>query len=98
MQDQDQEQTIHLTEYYHLLLKHKWLILAALIIISTLTAVYTFRMVPVYQATCTMVIEREKSSSPLTGQRLDYEGWYDQSLTFGTHLQLINSSSEKCFL
>ncbi|MCP4625626.1 MAG: polysaccharide biosynthesis tyrosine autokinase [bacterium] len=91
MDDLEQERTIHLTEYYHVLLKHKWLILAALIIIGTLTAVYTFRMVPVYRATCTMIIERDKSSSPLTGQRLDYEGWYDQSLRFGTHLQLINS-------
>ena len=38
-----------------------------------------------------MVIEKEKSTSPLTGQRLEYEGWHDQSLVFSTHVQLINS-------
>jgi uncharacterized protein involved in exopolysaccharide biosynthesis len=90
-QDQEQEQTIHLTDYYYTLLKHKWLILAALILIGTLTAYYTFRMVPVYQAGCTMVIGKEKTTSPLTGERLDYESRYDQSLEFATHIELIKS-------
>ncbi|MGD8650000.1 MAG: GNVR domain-containing protein, partial [Desulfobacterales bacterium] len=48
-------------------------------------------MEPVYRATCTMVIGKEKTTSPLTGQRLDYESWYDQSLEFATHVELIKS-------
>jgi len=91
LNDQDQERSIHLTDYYFLLLKHKWLILAALILIGTLTTYYTFRMVPVYQATCTMVIEKEKSTSPLTGQKLENENWIDAYQLFGSHVQLINS-------
>ena len=91
MENIEQERTIHLTEYYHVLLKHKWLILASLILVSTLTAFITFRMMPVYQATCVMVIEKERTTSPLTGERIEYEGWYTQSLKFSTHARLITS-------
>jgi len=87
----DQEQTINLTEYYYTLLKHKWLILASLILVSSLTAFYTFRMMPVYQATCVMVIDKEKTTSPLTGERSEYEDWYSQSVKFSTHVELITS-------
>jgi uncharacterized protein involved in exopolysaccharide biosynthesis/Mrp family chromosome partitioning ATPase len=93
MDNPEQEQTIHLTEYYHILLKRKWLILASLILVSTLTAFITFRMMPVYQATCIMVIEQERTTSPLTGERIEYDGWYTQSLQFSTHAKLITSRS-----
>lgn len=91
MDNPEQERTIHLTEYYHVLLKHKWLILASLILVSALTAFTIYQMVPVYQATCVMVIENEKSISPLTGQRTEYENYYTQSLKFSTHASLITS-------
>ena len=38
-----------------------------------------------------MIIGKEKTTSPLTGERLEYESRYDQSLEFGTHVQLVNS-------
>ena len=91
MDNLEQEQTTHLTEYYHILLKHKWLILASLILVSALTAFTIYRMVPVYQATCVMVIENERFISPLTGQRTEYENYYTQSLRFSTHAKLITS-------
>ncbi len=91
MDNLEQERTIHLTEYYHVLLKHKWLILASLILVSAFTAFTIYRMVPVYRATCIMVIENERSTSPLTGQRTEYENYYTQTLRFSTHSKLITS-------
>ena len=91
MENFEQERTIHLTEYYHVLLKHKWLILASLILVSAFTTFTIYRMVPVYRATCVMVIENEKLISPLTGQRTEFENYYTQSLRFTTHAQLITS-------
>ena len=85
------EQTIHLTEYYHMLLKHKWIIIVPLILISSLTTFYTFRMQPVYQATSIMVIEKERTRSPLTGKSLDYETFINQGFSFRTHAKLIVS-------
>ena len=87
----EQERTIHLSEYYQVLIKHKWLIMGSLILAVTLTAFITFRMVPVYRATCVMVIENERSISPLTGQRTENENYFSQSLRFSTHTKLITS-------
>ena len=85
------EQSIHLSEYYLIILKHKMLIIASLVIMVTLTMLFSFLMKPVYRATATMAIEKEQSTSPLTGERLDYESYVSQSLTFNTHFKLITS-------
>ena len=87
----EQERTTHLTEYYDILLKHKWLILTSLILISALMTFLAFWMKPVYQATCIMVIEKERSTSPLTGERGGFESIYTQSFSFSTHAKLITS-------
>lgn len=87
----DREQSVHLTEYYYILAKHKSLIIASLVITVTLTMLFTFLMKPVYRATTTMVIEKEQNTSPLTGERVDYESYISQTLTFNTHFKLIKS-------
>ena len=85
------EQSVHLSEYYYILNKHKWTVAASLVVIVTLTALFTFLMSPVYQATATMVIDNENTASPLTGQRTDFDSYVSQSLTFNTHFKLITS-------
>ena len=86
------EQSPQLSEYYHILIKHKWTIIASLFLIITLTMVFSFLMKPVYQATTTLIIEKEQTISPLTRERTDYESYSSQSLTFNTHFKLITSS------
>jgi len=49
-------------------------------------------MKPVYQATTTLIIEKEQTTSSLTRERIDYESYSSQSLTFNTHFKLITSS------
>lgn len=87
----EKEQSIHLTEYYYILTKHKSLIIASFVITVALTLFFTLLMKPVYKATATIVIEKQQSTSPLTGERLDYESYVSQSLTFNTHFKLITS-------
>lgn len=91
METTELEQSQHLSEYYYILQKHRWTIIATLIAIVTLTMLFTFIMKPVYRATSTLAIENEQSTSPLTGERLDYESYMSQSLTFNTHFKLIKS-------
>ncbi|MBW1806141.1 MAG: GumC family protein [Deltaproteobacteria bacterium] len=91
MNNTETEQTVHLAEYYYILNKHKWTIIASLVVIVTLTMLFTFLMRPVYRASTTMVIEKEQTTSPVTGERLDYESYLSQSLTFNTHFKLITS-------
>jgi uncharacterized protein involved in exopolysaccharide biosynthesis len=87
----EQIETVHLSDYYRILLKHRAVIIASLLITVTLTALFTFLMEPVYRATATLIIDKEKSTSPLTGARVDYESYVSQSLTFNTHFKLIKS-------
>lgn len=93
MNHTEKEQSVHLTEYYYILTKHKSLIIASLVITVALTLLFTLLMKPVYMATATIVIEKQQSASPLTGERLDYESYVSQSLTFNTHFKLITSRS-----
>jgi len=39
-----------------------------------------------------MMIDKETKKSPLTGERLDYESYLSENLTFQTHFKLIKSS------
>ena len=91
MDNQKPDISPHLAEYYYILSKHKWIIIGSLIIMVTLTMFFTFRMKPVYRSTATLVIDKEQSKSPLTGERMDFESYVSQSLTFNTHFKLITS-------
>jgi len=91
MNSPEAEKSTHLAEYYYVLAKHRWTIIVFLLVLVTTTMLSTFRMKPVYQATTTLVIEKEQSKSPLTGEWLDYETDRSQSLTFKTHFKLITS-------
>lgn len=88
---QELEQSVNIAEYYYIIAKHKWLILIVLLFVASLTAFFTFRMTPIYRATATMVIENEKTRSPLTGENMDYGSYVTQTLSFNTHSKLITS-------
>lgn len=85
------KQSLHLADYYYILAKHKWAIVSSLVIVVSLTMLFSFLSKPIYRASTTLVIEKEQSTSPLTGERLDYESYLSQSLTFNTHFKLITS-------
>ncbi len=91
IENQEQEKTPHLVDYYYVLSKHRWLIIGTLILMVTLTMLFTFMMKPVYRSTASLVIDKERTKSPLTGERTDYEDFRSQSLTFNTHFKLITS-------
>ncbi|MCF8062818.1 MAG: GumC family protein [Deltaproteobacteria bacterium] len=85
------EQQIHLIDYYHVLLRHKWTIVLSLVLTVLLVLYHNTRLTPIYQATSTIIIDKEKDQSPLTGQRTDYESYMSESLTFNTHFELIRA-------
>jgi len=91
MKTSDQAQPRHLAEYYHILSKHKWIVLGAFVLIVGLTIFQTAQTKPVYRATATMVIENELRRSPVTGEPLDVGGYYMGALKFNTHFNLIVS-------
>ncbi len=84
-------QTIHLSEYWDVIVKRKKLVLGFLAVVVLGTLALSFLMKPVYKATTRMAVERESTSSPITGQGADYIDVQSQLLTFNTHFRLIKS-------
>ncbi|MBL4901142.1 MAG: GumC family protein [Desulfocapsa sp.] len=82
---------IHLSDYWNVLKKRKVLVITFLVATVLVTMVMSFLMAPVYQATARMAIESESSTSPVTGQRMEYIDRASQQLTFNTHFTLIKS-------
>jgi polysaccharide biosynthesis transport protein len=85
------EQTTHLSEYYLIVLKYKWLIAFAALIGITAAVLYNGWMRPVYRTAATLVINKDQVRSPLTGETLMYENFISQSLAFNTHFRLLKS-------
>lgn len=83
--------TIHLRDYYLIILKHRWLILGCFL--GTLAAALGALawMVPTYEAKARLSIESSQQVSPITGQNIDYEDFFSQNLRFKTHFELVTS-------
>ncbi len=88
---QETEETIDLVEYYHIIRRHKWLILASLGIMVGLILFYNAVATPVFQGSATLIIDKETPKSLITSERMDYESTQSESLTFFSHFELITS-------
>ena len=86
-----EDRPTHLVDYYHVLLRHKWLIIASVLVTVSLAIWHNSRLIPIYRASTTLIIDKESMRSPLTGQRMDYESYLSESMTFNTHFKLISS-------
>ena len=89
----DFDDAIQISEYIDILYKRKVLIASVFALILAITLFVTYTTVPVYQSTAVMIIDRAQESPSLTGQRIDYESFYSQELTFNTHSRLILSKA-----
>lgn len=91
MEPAKQVEVIHLSDYVNVLAKRRTLIFAFVILTVSLTMLLSFLMQPIYQASSKMVIDKEQTSSPITGEKMDYSSYQSQLLTFNTHFKLIKS-------
>jgi uncharacterized protein involved in exopolysaccharide biosynthesis len=81
---------IDITEYYHLAIKHKWLIITCAAVGITIALWHNFQAKPVFQAVATLAMNNSQTKSPLTGEALGYDV-ISQTLAFQTHARLITS-------
>ena len=91
MEELIEEKEIHISDYLMVLLKRRTVILAFFIFTVTAVVLFTFLSTPIYQSTAKLIIDKESSSSPITGKQVDYENYMSQSMTFNTHFKLIQS-------
>ncbi len=72
---------------WDLLVKHQWLILAVAVVLTVLVAFYSFKMKPVYQATCRVDVESE---TPLLESLNDlFKGAPDEESSLATQVSII---------
>jgi polysaccharide biosynthesis transport protein len=57
-----EEDTIHLLDYWHILVARRWTILAVFATIVTITGIATFKQTPIFRASATIQIDRENSN------------------------------------
>lgn len=88
-----QEREIHLSEYLMVLMKRRTLIVLIFILTVIATAFYSYTADPVYKSTAKLIIDKESSSSPITGERTDYESYHSQTMTFNTSIDMITSTA-----
>ncbi|RKY70580.1 MAG: hypothetical protein DRQ24_09020, partial [Candidatus Latescibacterota bacterium] len=69
---------VHLRDYFRVILKRKWTIIACFVILVTIVTIDSFRTEPVYKATCQVLIERENPKVVPIQEVLsvDARGWY----------------------
>ena len=91
MFEENFDDSTHISDYFDIFLKRKWIMLLIFVIVLSISVFYTIKAVPVYQSTSTIIIDKESSASPITGRRMEYESYYSESLTFNTHFKLILS-------
>jgi len=91
MQGANTIQTIHLSDYLKVLKKRKTLISVSFIIIVSMTVLFSFLAKPVYETSSVLVIDQEQTTSPISGDKIDFGSYQSQLLTFNTHFKLIKS-------
>jgi len=86
-----QEQGVHLRDYWRIILKHRWAALTFFAIIVTTATIYTFSVTPTYRATATIKIDRERPQI-LSFQEIGSAGQTPHDPEFmGTQQKLLQS-------
>jgi polysaccharide biosynthesis transport protein len=60
--DRYEEESVHLMDYWRVILARRWTIFAILATVVTVTTIYTFKQTPIYQATASIQIDRENQN------------------------------------
>ena len=86
----DHDEGLDIQEYYRIVVKHKLLIIASLLLCVLLVGFKTYTMDPVYKATALVAIDSSSLKSPLTGE-VAPGSYYQESAKFNTHAKLMAS-------
>lgn len=90
-----EQKGVDLLHYWHIILKRKWAAISCVVVITTLAALATFRMTPLYEATGRIAIQRENGDQ-LGFKNGDFGGSsddYDYAVTLDTQVRIIDSDA-----
>jgi len=84
-------ETKNLIDYCNVIIRYKYIIIFSVLFMLVLALFYNSKLVPIYRANASMIIDQESFRSPLTGQRSHYESYLSETMSFNTHFELITS-------
>ena len=87
----DSDTSLELLQYLHVLLRFKWLIILCMVIMVSLALVHNSKMVPVYKATSTIIIDPEMPKIPMSQGFYYSQSYLSELYSFNTHFRLISS-------
>jgi succinoglycan biosynthesis transport protein ExoP len=82
---------VSIWEYLRTLYKHRWLILAAVVIVTTLATIATLRMTPIYEATGRIEINRPAQDILPFKDANAYAGGDDDTVEIETQVKILQS-------
>ncbi|MCU1285741.1 MAG: capsular exopolysaccharide family [Acidobacteriales bacterium] len=82
-------------DYYRILLKHKAVVLASVLIVVTLVTIATFRMTPLYEASARIAISKEDSDGLRlnSAQAADVDYSFDYNIELDTQAKILQSDT-----
>ncbi|MFC1830819.1 GumC family protein [Thermodesulfobacteriota bacterium] len=93
MEKHNTPEVIHLSDYWYVIRKRRYLLLLFLFMTVLITMALSFGMKPIFEASTKIIIERESTASPVTGKTMEYIDGRSQALNFNTHFKLIKSKA-----
>jgi len=91
-----EKKEIDVLEYWHVILKRKWILVTFGVVLLVFTAVFSLTSTRLYQATATIMIEEQSSGMLNIQDMLASGGYYQQDYlgtNFNTQLRLLTSRS-----
>ncbi|MFW6129846.1 MAG: polysaccharide biosynthesis tyrosine autokinase [Atribacterota bacterium] len=88
---QNQEQPVHLRDYFNIMRKRIWVIITVFVIVVTIVTIGTFNTTPIYRATCRILIEKEASDKVTFSEAVGIDT--TQKDYYQTQYRLIKSKS-----
>jgi succinoglycan biosynthesis transport protein ExoP len=87
------EQEQHLSDYFRVLYKRRWVALPVFLLITVIGAVNTFRQTPIYQARIQLLIEKDTPNVARLDQMFQaQDGWYNDDF-YQTQYRILQSRS-----
>ena len=88
-----QQEGISIWEYLRTLYKHRWLILASLVIMGTLATIATLKMTPIYEASGRIEVNKPAQNILPFKESGTYGGGDDDSVEIETQVKILQSDA-----
>ena len=90
-----EERVADLRDYYRVIWRHRWVVVAVFVVVTLLAGVWTFLQTPVYRATATIEAQtqarRAMAGPDVSGMGASGFGWAAEERFYSTQIEIVQS-------